>query len=620
MSLPVAPYGLWPSPITPESMAGQLRLDDVQYDPAGGALVWLEGRGARGVLVTRTGADAPRDLTGELSVRAGVGYGGGDFTVRDGVVIFSSGGRLYRQSLDGGPARPVTPAFGDAASPVLSPDGRRIAFVHSYEKQDVIALVDSGGHTWPVKLAAGADFYMQPTWHPDGKRLAWIEWDHPNMPWDGTRLRLGTLDPEGGALAEVRTVAGGPDTPVFQPAFSPDGRFLAYLAGDDGADRLYLLDLDNGKTRVLAEGEALLPPAWTQGMRVFGWSQGGKSIVYVAAERGVGSLWRVPLKGNAQRIETGPYLWFEQLATRPSGEDIACVGSGPAVPDRVVSWSADGPRIQAHSRVEVVPAADLPVPEAITWTAPDGTTVHGLYYAPAHRAVRGEGLPPAIINIHGGPTSQRVTNFNEDAAFFATRGYAYLEVNHRGSTGYGRAYMLALRHKWGQLDVEDAVGGAQALVERGLADPGRLVVKGGSAGGYTVLNCLIRHPGFFKAGINLFGVAHLIDFNIGTHKFEERYNDSLVGVLPQDLERYKAWSPALHADRIRDPLAVFQGAEDKVVPPAHSESIVQALRRSGVPHIYRVYEGEGHGWRKPETIAVFYQDLERFLMDHVLFA
>jgi dipeptidyl aminopeptidase/acylaminoacyl peptidase len=217
-----------------------------------------------------------------------------------------------------------------------------------------------------------------------------------------------------------------------------------------------------------------------------------------------------------------------------------------------------------------------------------------------------------------GVMAERWAEFNTDAAFFTTRGYGFLEVNYRGSTEYGRSYMLALRQKWGLLDVEDAVGGAQALGKLGLADPKRMVIMGGSAGGYTVLNALVRHTGVFKAGVCLYGLSNL--FITETHKFEERYSDSMIGVLPQDADRYRAWSPVNFADRIKDPVAVFQGLDDKVVPPEHSEQIVAALRANHVPHIYKTYEGEGHGWRKAATIADFYSTVEKFLQQHVLFA
>jgi dipeptidyl aminopeptidase/acylaminoacyl peptidase len=286
----------------------------------------------------------------------------------------------------------------------------------------------------------------------------------------------------------------------------------------------------------------------------------------------------------------------------------------------VVTWEDGRFRIHRFASAERIPPEALSFPQPIQWRAPDGTAVHGLYYPPASPEVRGVGLPPALISIHGGPTSQRVMSYNADAQFFATRGFAYLEVNYRGSTGYGRSYRDALKGKWGLLDVEDAVGGARALAEQGLADPQRQVIIGGSAGGYTVLNALIRHPGFFRAGVCLFGVTNLFTLAAETHKFEAHYLDSLVGPLPEAAERYREWSPIFHADRIRDPVAIFQGEEDRVVPPSQAEAIVEALRRRGVPHFYRLYPGEGHGWRRAETIARFYREVLEFLRQHVLFA
>lgn len=621
----IRPYGLWPSPITPTMVARRLRLDDVQWDSDGRALVWLEGRSDQGVLACRQDGDAVRDLTDEHSVRAGVGYGGGDFAVSHGFVIFAErNGRLYRQPLAHGRPQPITPEFGHAASPVISPDGRWVLFVHSYERTDVLGLVDPGleaSPSWPAKLVTGADFYMQPAWHPAGDRIAWIEWDHPNMPWNGTRLKVARLAGDPPSIVEETLIGGGPDVPIFQPAFSPDGRWLSFIATEEEWDRLYALDLTTGERRALVDEAVLASPAWVQGMRTHGWSHDSRRVFYHHNDRGFGSLWTVDVESGASaRVDVAPYTWLRQIAPSPTADRVAFIASAATVPDRVVVRDEGDLAVQRRSSSEVIAQEDLPVPRPISWSAPDGTTVHGLYYPPTNGRYRGTGLPPAIVNVHGGPTSQRVASYSPDAAFFTSRGYAYLEVNYRGSTGYGRSYMLALREHWGEYDVEDAVGGAQALADEGLADPGRLVIKGGSAGGYTVLNALIRHPGTFKAGICLFGVSNLFTLAAETHKFEERYLDSMVGPLPEAADRYRAWSPIFHADQIRDPIAIFQGAEDKVVPPDQAESIVKALRERGVPHIYQLYEGEGHGWRKAETIVSYYTEVERFLRQYVLFA
>jgi dipeptidyl aminopeptidase/acylaminoacyl peptidase len=614
MAKDVLPYGLWSSPIKPAMLSRDAKLEDVQWDNDGQTLVWHERRGG---LFAKQGDDAPRQLSGDLRPRGGVGYGGGAYAVGHKQLVFASGGRLYVQTLGQGLPRPLTPEFGGVASPVISPNGQHVLFVHTYEQDDALALVPLDGRSWPLKLAQGADFYMQPAWHPDSQRLAWIEWNHPQMPWDGTRLKLARL--QGNSLVDETLVAGDEDTPIFQPAFSPDGRYLGYIAGDGEWDRLYLLDLETGSSRVLVEGGVLAVPAWGQGLRTYVWSGSSSRVFYTRHDRGVATLWAVDAaSGESEALNIAPYTWISQLSVSPTSDELAFIASAPKIPPRLIRWDAGQMRVEARTSGETLPPEDLSEPQEIQWTAPDGSPVYGLYYPPANSRFRSdEKLPPAIVNIHGGPTSAQATEFNADAAYWAGRGYGFLEVNYRGSTGYGRSYMLALRGAWGKVDVEDAIGGGQALVDRGLADPQRLVIMGGSAGGYTVLNALVRHPGFFRAGVNRYGVANLFIFE--THKFELRYNDSLVGILPDDAERYRDWSPLNHADKIRDPLAVFQGLDDGIVPPSHSDQIVAALRANGVPHVYHQYEGEGHGFRKTETLADYCQTLEQFFLEHVLF-
>jgi dipeptidyl aminopeptidase/acylaminoacyl peptidase len=276
--------------------------------------------------------------------------------------------------------------------------------------------------------------------------------------------------------------------------------------------------------------------------------------------------------------------------------------------------------VVARSQSESLPAHLLSAPEPITWAAEDGSLVHGLLYRPQGAPTSATERPPLIVLVHGGPTGQATAGFDDRAQFFCTRGYAVLQVNYRGSAGYGRAYRNALRQQWGVYDVADAVSGARHLADTGVVDVGRMVIMGGSAGGYTVLLALIHHPGAFKAGISLYGVTNLFTLAADTHKFEARYLDSMIGPLPETAARYRERSPIFSAGRIRDALAVYQGEEDRVVPLAQAETLVAALRRAGTPHIYERYPGEGHGWRKAETIATFYQSVLAFLKEHVLFA
>jgi dipeptidyl aminopeptidase/acylaminoacyl peptidase len=617
------PYGLWNSPISALQLSQRVRLDDVQWDSDGQTLLWLEGRSDRTVLVARSGADAPRVLTPAHSLRGSAAYGGGEFTVRNGQVIFAErSGQLFRRTLDAGEPRAITPPFGGSASPALSPDGRWVVYVFSDGKEDLLAAVDARGAAWPVQVARGADFYMQPVWHPDGRRIAWVEWDHPNMPWDDTRICAAQLGDPPGRIGEQWVAAEGSGS-YLEPQFSPDGRWLSFVAADGEWDRLVLADLQTGQQHTLLQGEGyhLTSPAWVQGVRSYGWTADSRAIYSLRYRAGRVSLWRIGVEdGRSEPVDLGPYTWMKQLAVSPVREELAVIASAPSIPDRLIRWDGQRVTVEARSEAEDVPAGYLPEPVEIEWQAPDRTSVYGLYAAPRNPTYIATGLPPALISIHGGPTSVTPVKYNAEAAYFTSRGYGWLDVNYRGSTGYGRSYQQLLYGRWGLADVEDAAGGAQALVSQELADEDRLVIRGGSAGGYTVLNALARYPGRFKAGVCLYGVSNLYALAMDTHKFEERYNDRLVGPLPQASQQYADWSPVFQAGSIRDPLAVFQGAEDRSVPPSQSEEIVAALRANRVPHLYQLYPREGHGFRKVETIQDYLQKTERFLLEHVLFA
>jgi len=621
-------YGLWDSPVSPASLARGLSFNDVAWD-ASGALVWREGRSDRGVLVIQPpDGQAPRDLNSDLGVRARVGYGGGDFTVGRGQVYFAeaASGRLYRQPLAAGSAQPITPAFGQAAAPAISPDGRWLLYIHTYEEQDTLAIVDSEGKHWPARLSQGHDFYMQPAWHPDGTRIAWVAWDHPNMPWDGSTLYLGQLAvSEAGlpALQGVKPIAGDEKTSIFQPQFSPFGRWLAYVSDQTGWWQIYLYDLERGThhqlTQVQAEhGE----PAWVQGVRTFSFAPDGKSIFFLRSQDAVQSLWEVKLEtGQERQVPLPAYSGLMQLAISPNGEQIALIASGGKIPARVITCDPAGSvRVVRRSSAEDLPSEAYSLPQHIAWKSMDEGQAYGLYYAPANPAFKAEGQPPLVVLIHGGPTSQRVAGFSTSAQFFASRGYAVLDVNYRGSTGYGREYRNKLHANWGLLDVQDAVSGARHLVDQKLADASRLVIMGGSAGGFTVLKALEDYPGIFKAGICMYGVSNLFNLAADTHKFEAHYLDLLVGPLPQAADLYHKRSPIFYPEKLRDPMIIFQGEIDTVVPRAQSDEVVASLQRRGVPHEYHLYPGEGHGFRKSENIEHMYKAIDRFLRQWVIFS
>jgi dipeptidyl aminopeptidase/acylaminoacyl peptidase len=431
---------------------------------------------------------------------------------------------------------------------------------------------------------------------------------------------LADFDPDSERLVDQRMVAGGPDVPVFQPEFSPDGRWLSCILGENEEDVFCLIDLETGERQVLLQEVGLLPPAWVQGERSYAWGAAGQTIYLLRNQSGKSSLVRQALDGSEmETLDTRPYTWLKQLSVSAANESLACIASAPGISDQIITWEAGQIKVHRRSLPEMIDPADASQPQPIEWLAPTGSCVFGLYYPPCNPAYTSEGLPPAVVHIHGGPTSQHVMNFDPETGFFTSRGYAYLAVNYRGSTGYGRDYERLLNGHWGEYDIEDAVGSARAMADQGLADPGKIVIEGSSAGGYTVLNALIHHPGRFKAGVSSYGVADLFNLARDSHKFEAHYLDSLVGPLPETSARYHAWSPVNSLDKIRDPMAVFHGKQDKVVPPVQSENLVQALQARHIPHIYYAFDGEGHGFRKSTSLEVYYREVERFLQDWVIF-
>jgi dipeptidyl aminopeptidase/acylaminoacyl peptidase len=486
--------------------------------------------------------------------------------------------------------------------------------------------VDTAGKHWPQRLGEGRDFYMQPAWQREGVRISWVEWDHPNMPWDGTELRVAELAfPEGGLpiVTNSRVVAGGPTISIFQPSFARNGELL-YVSDESGWGHVHSLDLATGRKNQVTSGEGEFgQAAWAQAQRSFAALADG-AVVSVRGRAGFDTL-HLAKRDSAIDVDLGPhgYQVLGLPAAAPTGNRVSFVGAGGQQPPRVIVIDTTNPSAAPHvvrrSDGETVAKAALSAPVPVSWGSFDGEEAHGLYYPPASERFTGTGTPPLIVTVHGGPTSHVTASWAPAAQFFATRGYAVLAVNYRGSTGHGREYMLRLRGMWGVYDVQDSKFGAKAMADRGLADPGKLVIMGGSAGGFTVLQSLVELPGFYKAGISLFGVANMFTLASDTHKFEARYLDTMLGPLPEAAAVYRERSPIFHAAKIVDPVCVFQGDIDRVVPREQSDSIVASLRSRGVPHEYHVYEGEGHGWRKAETIEKYYAALERFLKQYVLF-
>lgn len=511
----------------------------------------------------------------------------------------------------GGPARVVGAGIeGGAAGLAASPDGSSLALVADTR---AVALVPAHGGA-PAVVSDAADFALDPAWSPDGARLAWQEWDVPAMPWDAARLVVAPARAGGGAGRVV--VAGGGDHAVQEPRWAPDGSALAFLSDATGWCNLWVAGPDGAAPRPLVDEPCEHGgPAWGAGAASFAWSPDSRRIAFTRNEAGFGRLCVVDVaSGEVRQLGRGVH---SSLTWR--GAALACVRSGARTPTAVVAVDpADGTRrvVATGPHPALAGAAEwMPEPDVVSWAAPDGATVHGRLWRPP--APGGGPPPPLLVWGHGGPTGQDRVSFDPALAFFLSRGWAVLHPDHRGSTGWGRAWAQALRGRWGVVDVDDTVAGAEAAVRRGWADPARLVAVGASAGGMLALLVLARRPDLWAAGAVFYPVADLEGLAAATHRFEAHYTWGLVGPLPEAAEQHRARSPLAVAGRIAAPLLVLHGADDVVVPAAQSRRLASALRARGVAVEHHEYEGEGHGWRSPATVADALTRADSFLSRHV---
>ena len=612
------PYGSWPSPLTASRVtAGALRLDHVQLD--GEDVYWVEGRaseGGRYVIVRRTADGAIIDVTPTVfNVRTRVHeYGGAAYTVDRGTIYFANFAdqRIYRQR-PGAVPEPITAEGGFYADFRVDRTRDRLISVredHSKAGEAINTIVAIGGGE--TVLVSGADFYSDPIVSPDGASLAWLQWHHPNMPWDGTELCVARFETDG-TLGPARTIAGGATESIFQPEWSPDGT-LYFVSDRSGWWNLHRLL--NGEVEVVhAMAVEFGKPQWTFSMVTYAFM----SAERIAATYTQGGRWQLALIDTRSRTCTPVPLPVQPLESIHATADAIYFIGGSATEANAITRLALADRsteVLRSASAERIEPAWISVPEAITFTAA-GRDVHAFYYPPVNPAVTapaGE-RPPLLVLTHGGPTGASSDVLDSKVQFWTSRGFAVLDINYSGSTGYGRAYRERLNGQWGIADVTDAVGGAEAMVAAGKADPARLAIRGGSAGGYTTLAALTFHQ-VFKAGASYYGISDLEVLQQDTHKFESRYNESLIGPYPAAREVYVARSPIHFTDRLSCPIILFQGLDDKVVPPNQSEMMAAAVRKKGLKVKYVTFEGEQHGFRKAENIIraleeelAFYRDV-----------
>jgi dipeptidyl aminopeptidase/acylaminoacyl peptidase len=618
-----ASYGSWKSPVTSDLIVREsIGLSQVRLD--GDDIYWIEMRpseGGRQVIVRHTSDGQSVDVTlREFNARTRVHeYGGGDYAVQGGVVYFSNFNdqELYRQAgsapqaigkesghdvRDPQAGMPALLRYADAV--VDTKRNRLICVREDHREKDreatntLVAIPRDGGGA--KVLVSGSDFYSSPRLSPDASRLAWLQWNHPNMPWDGCELWTGEIAADG-TIANKKCIAGATDESVFQPEWSPDGT-LYFVSDRAGWWNIRRATLD-GAVECVCEMEAEFGvPQWVFGLSTYAFESAAR-IVCTFAEQGIWRLGTIDTRtSKLERIET-PYAEIS-FVRASAGRAVFRAGSA-LEPFAIIEMDLATRETKVLQRASsfTIDSEYVSEPQAIEFPTENGLTAHGFFYPPKNRdfAAPANEKPPLLVKSHGGPTSATIAALMPSIQYWTSRGVAVLDVNYGGSTGYGRAYRERLNGAWGIVDVDDCCNGAKFLAARGEVDINRLMIDGGSAGGYTTL-CALVFRDAFKAGASYYGVSDLEALEKDTHKFESRYSNSLIGPYPERRDLYFERSPINFAENLSCPVIFFQGLEDKVVPPNQAEMMVAALRQKGVPVAYVAFEGEQHGFRRAENI------------------
>ena len=580
----IARYGTWKSPITVDSLTG--------------AVVPLHEPGSDG--------DA-------IDVRSRVHeYGGGAWTASNGIVLVSNGAdnRIYQ--IDANGTNPITPAgpwrYGDLLIDALH--DRIIAVREDHTLEDIepintLVQLDLAGpnEDGGQVIISGTDFVASPALSPDGTQLSWLQWDHPNMPWDGCELWYSDVDVDG-TLRNIHHVTGGPNESIVRPRWNNNG--LPVFASDrTGWWQLYADRGDDGILPIMAPTEAeFAEPQWVFGMSTWDFTTDGR-VVCAWNANGMWKMGRLDVAMTPINEYDLPFTTITDVHVQEETNKVLFLGSSSTDLGGLVRLDVETGEweyLRKASTQEIDPAY-ISVPQPISWQSEGGAVAHGFYYPPknpAYAAPANE-LPPLIVESHGGPTSQSTSDLSLKRQFWTSRGFAILDVNYGGSTGYGRDYRNRLQSNWGVVDVNDCVTGAEHLADEGVVDPARLAIRGGSAGGFTTLAALTSTQ-VFAVGVSSYGIGDLEAMVRDTHKFESRYLDGLVGPYPAEKARYIERSPIHHVDRLESAMLLLQGLEDKVVPPNQATTMAEAVRQKGLAVAHIEYEGEGHGFRQAATI------------------
>jgi len=601
--------GKWETTLTP-AMIAQLRQVGAPRWLGAETIAYIQNFDKRAdIVVADANGGLPLIITADREpIPATTGGFGSGYTIAPdgGAIVYTSAedGKLYTIAATGGRARRVAEGEGGQVSPQFSPAGDQVAFVAERAEATDIAIVGSDGEGWPRRISRGDGVTLDPQWSPDGTRLAYVEFDPTGYPWHHTRIIVADI-----ASGALTTLVDWPVAATLSPRWSPDGQHLAFISDRSGWANLWLIGLNGSEARQLVDDH------WEHEEPT--WAPDGGSLAYTRNVDGNFHLMRVGRDGGTpQTLAEGPGL-HGALSFSPDGDRLLFTHQSPIAPPDVYVMPSGGGERRALTRNTLggIDAAGLTLPQSITYPSSDGLEVHAMLFAPERRV---PGKHPLLVQIHGGPTAQTTWRWDPIVQYWTQRGWVVCATNFRGSTGYGRAYTDAMHGRWGEIDMEDNVHAVYHLDGQGSIDRKRAVAWGGSGGGLATLSLLTQKPEVFKAGVELFGVSNFVSFGEQTDRLARELFPSELGPMSENFDLYERNSPTSHADKVKAPLLIFQGLDDRRVPPRQSEEMVEAMQRAGKHVEYVTYEGEGHGWRQAATIRDYLTKMEAFLQKFVI--